>query len=197
MLGMPALKLWQDMESFPSTQRSERSEARVLFMMAHVRFFPELNLKTGRDSSVFPACICFSCKFFSALTGQHPKPGNSNKSTFSPPGSPDFGCFRWMRRELGDVHQTSFQRRSEAGEKDFSSAERISPILTVPKNPVVAAAHMTCLSRAGHEVAAILLPRVTRRGRVTTLLVFGWSMKLVLECSMPLRRSLDSLSSAR
>ncbi len=78
-----------------------------------------------------------------------------------------------MRRELGEEHLTSCQSRSEEGEKDFSAEARISPILTVPKNPVVAAAHITCLSRAGQEVAAILLPKVMRRGRVIALLVLG------------------------
>jgi hypothetical protein len=102
-----------------------------------------------------------------------------------------------MRREFGDEHLTSFQSRSEAGENDFSSEDKISPILMVPKNPVVAAAQITCLSRAGHEVAAILLPNVIRRGRVTTLLVFGWSRKFVLECSIPLMRSLERQSSDR
>jgi hypothetical protein len=102
-----------------------------------------------------------------------------------------------MRREFSDEHLTSFQSKSDAGEKDFSEEARISPILTVPKKPVVAAAQTTCLSNAGQEVAAILLPSVIRRGRVIALLVFGWWMKLSLECSAPLRRSLDSLSSDR
>jgi hypothetical protein len=78
-----------------------------------------------------------------------------------------------MRREFSDEHLTSCQRRSEAGEKDLSEEAKISPILTVPKNPVVAAAQITCLSRAGQDVAAILLPSVIRRGRVMALLVFG------------------------
>jgi len=98
---------------------------------------------------------------------------------------------------LGEEHLTSCHRRSEAGEKDFSAEARISPILTVPKNPVVAAAQITCLSKAGQEVAAILLPKVMRRGRVMALLVFGWEMEFVPICSAPLRRSLDSLSSSR
>ncbi len=110
---------------------------------------------------------------------------------------PDLGFLRWMRSEEDEEQRTSFQRRSDAGEKDFSAEARISPILTVPKKPVVAAAHMTCLSRAGHEVAAILLPRVIRRGRVMTLLVFGLWMNLEPKCSAPLRRSFDNLSSSR
>ncbi len=97
---------------------------------------------------------------------------------------------------MGEEHLTSCQSRSE-GEKDFSAEARISPILTVPKNPVVAAAQITCLSRAGQEVAAILLPKVMRRGRVIALLVFGWWMKLVPMCSAPFSRSFDSLSSSR
>jgi hypothetical protein len=100
-------------------------------------------------------------------------------------------------REFSDEHLTSFQSKSEAGEKVFSADARISPILTDPKKPVVAAAHITCLSRAGHEVAAILLPRVSSRGSVIALLVFGWLMKLSLECSAPLRSIFDSLSSDR
>jgi hypothetical protein len=102
-----------------------------------------------------------------------------------------------MRRKDGEEHRTSSHRRSEAGEKDFSAYARISPILTVPKNPVVAAAQMTCLSRAGQDVAAILRPRVIRRGRVMTRLVFGWRMKLLSKCSALLRRSLDNLSLSR
>jgi hypothetical protein len=197
MLGIPALKLWHDIVSRPGTQKSGSRSARVLFMMEHVRFFPELNLKTGRDSSVFPAWICFSLRFFSALTGQQSYPGNSNKSTFSPPGIPDLGFFRCKRRELGEEQRTSCHRRSEAGENDFSADAKISPMRTEPKNPVVAAAQITCLSRAGQLVAAILLPRVSKRGNVIALLVLGWEMKLSLECSAPLRRSLDNLSSVR
>ena len=80
---------------------------------------------------------------------------------------------------MGEEHLTSCHSKSEEGENDFSAEARISPILTVPKNPVVAAAQITCLSRAGQEVAAILLPRVIRRGNVIALLVLGWLMKLV------------------
>jgi hypothetical protein len=80
---------------------------------------------------------------------------------------------RWRRRDEGEEHLTSCHKRSEAGEKVFSAEAKISPILTVPKNPVVAAAQMTCLSKAGQSVAAILLPRVTNRGRVIALLVLG------------------------
>jgi hypothetical protein len=143
-------------------------------MRAQVKFFPDRNLKTGSDSSVLPAWICFALKFFIAWTGQQSKPGNSNRSTFSPPGIPDFGFFRWMRREFSEEHLTSLHRRSDAGEKDLSVEAKISPILTVPKKPVVAAAHITCLSKAGQDVAAILLPKVMRRGKVMALLVFGW-----------------------
>jgi hypothetical protein len=110
---------------------------------------------------------------------------------------PDFGFLRWIRSEVGDEHLMSCHSKSEAGEKDFSADAKISPILTVPKNPVVAAAQITCLSRAGHDVAAILLPRVMRRGRVMALLVFGWFMKFVPMCSAPFRRSLDNLSSSK
>jgi hypothetical protein len=78
---------------------------------------------------------------------------------------------RWRRREFGDEHLTSSHNRSEPGEKDFSADARISPIRTVPKNPVVAAAQITCLSKAGQDVAAILLPSVRRRGKVIALLV--------------------------
>jgi hypothetical protein len=102
-----------------------------------------------------------------------------------------------MRREFSEEHLTSRHRRSDAGEKDLSGEAKISPILTVPKKPVVAAAHITCLSKAGQDVAAILLPNVMRRGKVMALLVFGWCIKLSLECSAPFRRSLDNLSSDR
>ncbi len=98
---------------------------------------------------------------------------------------------------MGEEHLTSSHSKSEEGENDFSAEARISPILTVPKNPVVAAAQITCLSRAGQEVAAILLPRVIRRGNVIALLVLGRLMKFVPKCSAPFRRSLDSLSSSR
>jgi len=98
-------------------------------------------------------------------------------------------------KEFGEEHRTSFHRRSEAGEKVFSAEASISPILTEPKNPVVAAAHITCLSRAGHVVAAIRLPRVRSKGSVMALLVLGWVLKLTPECSAPLRSNLDSLSS--
>ncbi len=110
---------------------------------------------------------------------------------------PDLGFLRCRSRELVEEHRTSFHKRSEAGEKDFSADARISPILTVPKKPVVAAAQITCLSRAGQEVAAILLPKVMRSGRVMALLVFGWLMNPVPMCSAPFRRSFDNLSSSR
>jgi hypothetical protein len=170
-LGIPARKLWHEMVSFPGTWKSGRRSARVLFMMEQVRFFPVLNRNTGRFSAVFPASICFALKLRRACTGQQSKPGNSKRSTFSPPGKPDFGFLRWRRREFGDEHLTSSHNRSEPGEKDFSADARISPIRTVPKNPVVAAAQITCLSRAGQDVAAILLPSVRRRGKVIALLV--------------------------
>jgi hypothetical protein len=110
---------------------------------------------------------------------------------------PDLGFLRWRSRELGEEHLTSFHRRSEPGEKDFSADARISPILTVPKNPVVAAAQITCLSRAGQDVSAILLPREMRRGKVIALLVLRWVEKLVPMCSAPFNRSLESLSSSK
>ena len=118
-------------------------------------------------------------------------------STFSPPGIPDLGFFKCNNRELEDEHLTSCHNKSDAGENDFSAEAKISPILTEPKHPVVAAAQITCLSRAGQFVAAILLPNVSNRGRVIALLVFGWDMKLSLECSAPFRISLESLSSDR
>ena len=68
---------------------------------------------------------------------------------------------------MGEEHLMSCHSKSEEGENDFSAEARISPILTVPKNPVVAAAQITCLSRAGQEVAAILLPRVIFQRDVT------------------------------
>ena len=102
-----------------------------------------------------------------------------------------------MRREFSEEHLTSCHKRSDAGENDFSAEARISPILTVPKNPVVAAAHITCLSRAGQEVAAILLPSVMSSGSVIALLVLGLLMKLVPMCSAPFSKSLESLSSSR
>ncbi len=190
-------KLWQVTESSPGEQKSGRRSARVLFITEHVRFLPDKKRNTGRDSSELPASICLARRFRRAWTGQQSYPGNSKRSTFSPPRMPDFGFFRWIRSEEEEEHLTSSHNRSEPGEKDFSAEARISPILTVPKNPVVAAAQMTCLSNAGHEVAAILLPRVMRRGRVITLLVFGCWMKLLSKCSAPLRRSLESLSSSR
>ncbi|MFN9905976.1 MAG: hypothetical protein ACK56F_07610 [bacterium] len=54
VLGMPARKLWQLIASLPATKMSERSADKVLLSTALVRFFPELHLKTGSDSSVFP-----------------------------------------------------------------------------------------------------------------------------------------------
>jgi len=92
VLGIPARKLWHVIVSTPGVQKSERRDAKVLFRRAGVRYFPVLKRKTGRDSSELPARICFFLKFLMALTGQHWKPGNSNKSTFSPPAVPDFGC---------------------------------------------------------------------------------------------------------
>jgi hypothetical protein len=102
-----------------------------------------------------------------------------------------------MRIESGDEHLTSLHCRSDAGEKDFSCDARILPILVVPKNYVVAAAHTTCLSRAFHEVASILCPSMTRRGRVITLLVLVLELKLLLECSIPFSNKLDRPSSER
>jgi len=93
-LGMPALKLWHVMVSCPGMWKSGRRAANVLFMMEQVRFLPELNLKTGRSSAVLPAAICLALRFRSAWTGQQSYPGNSNRSTFSPPGIPDLGFFR-------------------------------------------------------------------------------------------------------
>jgi hypothetical protein len=110
---------------------------------------------------------------------------------------PDFGFLRCNSREFGEEQRTSCHNRSDAGEKDFSAEARISPILTDPKKPVVAAAQITCLSRAGQFVAAILLPSVSSKGRVIALLVFGWEIKLSLECSAPLSKSFESLSSDR
>jgi hypothetical protein len=70
MLGMPALKLWQVMESWPGEQKSGKRSANVLFMIAQVRFFPEEKRKTGKDSSEFPTSSCFALRFLRACTGQ-------------------------------------------------------------------------------------------------------------------------------
>lgn len=176
---------------------SDSSALRVLFSTVFVRFFPELNLNTGSDSSVLPARICFALRFFRARTGQQSKPGKENKSTFSPPGIPDFGCLMCKRSELGDDTLTSFHVRSEMGEKDFSSDAKISPSLVEPKNDVSEAAHTTCLSSPGQSVAAMRLPKVIRSGNVMTRLVFGLERKLSLACWAPFRRMLDNLSEDR
>jgi hypothetical protein len=91
----------------------------------------------------------------------------------------------------------SCHNKSDAGEKDFSSEARISPSLTVPKKDVSAAAHTTCLSRLGQSVTAMRCPNRLRRGKVMTLLVFGFVLKEVLTCSIPFRSSFESSSSVR
>jgi predicted secreted protein len=101
------------------------------------------------------------------------------------------------RRDVGEEQRISCHNRSDAGEKDPSSEAKISPNLTVPKKDVSAAAHTTCLSRLGQSVAAMRCPNRLRRGKVMTRLVFGLDLKVVLTCSIPFRRSLESSSSVR
>ncbi len=93
---------------------------------------------------------------------------------------------------MGEEHLTSLHKRSEAGEKDPSSDARISPSLTVPKKEVREAAHTTCLSKLGQSVAAILCPNRLSRGKVITLLVFGFVANFVLVCSIPFSSNFDS-----
>ena len=51
MLGIPALKEWQEIESIPGLQMSTSSFDRILFNLGGVRYDPEANLKTGKEGS--------------------------------------------------------------------------------------------------------------------------------------------------
>ncbi len=82
----------------------------------------------------------------------------------------------------------SFQVRSEAGAWVNSPVAKISPMRADAKNPVVAAAQMTCLVRGDQDVTAILWPNRRRRGKVTTRLVLDCGLSVEVMCATPLRR---------
>jgi hypothetical protein len=86
--------------------------------------------------------------------------------------SPDFGCFNLMRMEVSEDSLTSFHVKSDSAECEVSVGASISPSLREPKKAVVEAAHMTCFVRGSQDVRAIFDPNVTKRGSVTTRLVF-------------------------
>jgi hypothetical protein len=63
-----------------------------------------------------------------------------------------------------------------------------------PKKAVHEAAQITCLDRVSHEEFAILWPNVSKRGKVTTLLVDETDALRNERCTAPLRRRANVLS---
>ena len=66
-----------------------------------------------------------------------------------------------------------------------------------PKKAVHEAAQITCLDRVSHEEFAILWPNVSKRGKVTTLLVDETDALRNERCTAPLRRRAKVLSLSR
>jgi hypothetical protein len=92
------------------------------------------------------------------------------------------------------VKRTSAQVRSEEGEKSFSSLAKISPSLVEPKKAVQEAAQITCFERGSQGEFAILWPSVSKRGKVTTLLVDETVVDNREWCSAPRRSRARILS---
>jgi len=111
--------------------------------------------------------------------GQQSYPGNSNRSMYSA-FSPDFGCLILRRRDVLEEAFTSSHVRSESGEWADSEEASNSPSRSEPKKAQTEADHTTCFVRGSQSVLAILVPKLSKSGKVTTRLVFweGFAMAI-------------------
>ena len=155
-------------------------------------FFPPGNRKTGKDSSVIPACNCKLRSDFRARTGQQLYPSKGNRSTNSPFFSPDFGCLILTRREVGEDDLISCHVRSETGEKSCTWEANSSPSLNEPKKAVVHKAQRVCFHSWSHFSEAILCPNINKRGKVSTLLVFCLSIEATFLAPLSNRDTMGS-----
>ena len=74
---------------------------------------------------------------------------------------------------MGEDSLMSDHVRSDIGECEVSWDARSSPMRAEAKKAVVHAENTTCFEIGDHDVAAILCPINSKRGKVTTLLVSG------------------------
>jgi hypothetical protein len=73
MEGMPALKEWQDMVSFPGMQRSESRFDKMSLKFAGMRFLPSSKRKTGEAGSNISAAFCRRMSHCRLAREQQPK----------------------------------------------------------------------------------------------------------------------------
>lgn len=186
-VGIPALKLWQEIEFSPLVHKSEKIVSKILFIFAGVRNFPVGKQKTGMSGFAYPP---FNCKVFRrtmAATGQHPDSGKLNKSKKQPSFCLVLGRLICTRIELSFLNNTCDHSKVDVGSKLLSLFGRISPILALVKKQREQAVQTVCFAPSDHFAVAILWPKSLNKGRDIDLLVFGEGFSRKFKFSAPFR----------